>query len=192
MLGERNLNGCLSQPGTWPATPACALTGNRTSDLLVLSLALNPHSHTGQGSLPLFISKLTMVSCLRVQNLPAPSTATIQSTRIFVEKVPNSNNWLQIFSQVKWYWFIVEGDVNYALKLFKNNFEEKILKFKELNEPWLAWLSRLGSVLQSKRSLVDSWSGHMPGCRLGAWLRACGRQPIDVCLTFFLPLVPSL
>ena len=36
--------------GTWPATQACALTGNRTSDLLVCRPALNPLSHTSQGS----------------------------------------------------------------------------------------------------------------------------------------------
>ena len=35
--------------GTWPASQACALTGNRTGDLLVNWLALNPLSHTSQG-----------------------------------------------------------------------------------------------------------------------------------------------
>ena len=35
--------------GTWPATQACALTGNQTSDPLVHRLALNPLSHTSQG-----------------------------------------------------------------------------------------------------------------------------------------------
>ena len=35
--------------GTWPATPACALTGNRTSNPLLCSEALNPLSHTSQG-----------------------------------------------------------------------------------------------------------------------------------------------
>ena len=33
----------------WPATQACALTGNRTSDPLVCRLALKPLSHTSQG-----------------------------------------------------------------------------------------------------------------------------------------------
>ena len=37
------------QLGTWPATQACALTGNRTSDSLVPRLALSPLSHTSQG-----------------------------------------------------------------------------------------------------------------------------------------------
>ena len=35
--------------GSWPATQACALTGNRTSDLLVHSPAPKPLSHTSQG-----------------------------------------------------------------------------------------------------------------------------------------------
>ena len=38
------------QPGTWPASQSCALTGNWTSDLLVHRLALNPLSHSSQGS----------------------------------------------------------------------------------------------------------------------------------------------
>ena len=35
--------------GTWPATQACALTGNQSGDPLVHRLALNPLSHTSQG-----------------------------------------------------------------------------------------------------------------------------------------------
>ena len=38
------------QLGTWPATQACALTGNQTSNLSVSRLVLNPLSHTSQGS----------------------------------------------------------------------------------------------------------------------------------------------
>ena len=34
--------------GTWPATQECALSGNPTSDTLVLRPALNPLSHTSQ------------------------------------------------------------------------------------------------------------------------------------------------
>ena len=34
------------QLGTWPATQACTLTGNRTSDISVCRLVLNPLSHT--------------------------------------------------------------------------------------------------------------------------------------------------
>ena len=35
--------------GTWLTTQACALTGNQTSDPLVLRPTLNPLSHTSQG-----------------------------------------------------------------------------------------------------------------------------------------------
>ena len=52
---ERNINVQLplTRPllGTWPATQACALTGNRTSDPLVCRPALNPLSHTSQGKI---------------------------------------------------------------------------------------------------------------------------------------------
>ena len=51
---ERNINEWLplARPllGTWPATQACALTGNRTCSPSVCRLALNPLSHTSQGS----------------------------------------------------------------------------------------------------------------------------------------------
>ena len=44
--------------GTWPATQAYALTGNRTSNPLAQRLVLNPLSHTSQGSaLLLFMAK---------------------------------------------------------------------------------------------------------------------------------------
>ena len=35
--------------GTWPATQACALTGNQTGNLLDCRLVLNPLSYTSQG-----------------------------------------------------------------------------------------------------------------------------------------------
>ena len=35
--------------GAWPATQACALSGNRTGDLLVRRPVLNPLSHSSQG-----------------------------------------------------------------------------------------------------------------------------------------------
>ena len=46
----------LTRPllGTWPTTQACALTGNRTSDLLFHRPALNPLSHTSQGDVTIF------------------------------------------------------------------------------------------------------------------------------------------
>ena len=52
--------GCLSHApywGTWPATQACALTGNQTSDPLLCSLTLSPLSYTSQGSEKLIIIK---------------------------------------------------------------------------------------------------------------------------------------
>ena len=52
---DRNINVWLplEHPvlGTLPATQACALTGNRTSDPLVHRLALSPLSHTSQGKI---------------------------------------------------------------------------------------------------------------------------------------------
>ena len=51
--------------GTWPATQACALTGNQTSNPLVCRLALNPLSHTSQGKILSFLGhKLTVSSLL--------------------------------------------------------------------------------------------------------------------------------
>ena len=44
--------GCLmAQPGTWPTTLACALTRNRTGDLLLCGMMPKPLSHTDWGSL---------------------------------------------------------------------------------------------------------------------------------------------
>ena len=50
---ERNINVRLPlvcpQPGTWPTTQLCALTGNQTREALVHRSTLNPLSHTSQG-----------------------------------------------------------------------------------------------------------------------------------------------
>ena len=43
------------QLGTWPATQACALTGNQTHDLLVGRLVVSPLSHTSQSSFYFFL-----------------------------------------------------------------------------------------------------------------------------------------
>ena len=51
---ETSVCGCLLHTpplGTWPAAQACALTGNQTSDPLLCRPALNPLSHTSQGSI---------------------------------------------------------------------------------------------------------------------------------------------
>ena len=50
---ERNINVwlLLMHPllGTWPATQACAPTGNQSCDPLIYRSALSPLSHTSQG-----------------------------------------------------------------------------------------------------------------------------------------------
>ena len=43
--------------GTWPTTQACALTGNRTSNPLVLRPVLNPLSYTSQGQIKSFLKR---------------------------------------------------------------------------------------------------------------------------------------
>ena len=59
---ERNINVwlLLSHPplGTWPTTQACALTGNQTSDPLVLKPALNLLSYTSQADLHFLMYKM--------------------------------------------------------------------------------------------------------------------------------------
>ena len=51
---ERNINVWLPPVcpllGTWPATQACAPTGNQTGDPFVHRLVFSPLSHTSQGS----------------------------------------------------------------------------------------------------------------------------------------------
>ena len=59
---ERSINVCLPllppQLGTWTATQACALTGNRTTDPLFCRPALSLLSHTSQGpAVVLFLKK---------------------------------------------------------------------------------------------------------------------------------------
>ena len=39
----------MPQPGTEPASQACALTGNRTGDLWLWGMMPDQLSHTGQG-----------------------------------------------------------------------------------------------------------------------------------------------
>ena len=57
---EKNINVWLplahSLLGTWPATQACALTGNQTGDPFVHRPALNPLSHTNQGLTLIFFN----------------------------------------------------------------------------------------------------------------------------------------
>ena len=58
------------QLGTWPATLPCALTGNRTVNLLVLRLALSPLSHTSQGALKPVLTVLDIDPHHRKPNMP--------------------------------------------------------------------------------------------------------------------------
>ena len=68
---ERNINAWLPlmhpQLGTWPATEACALTRNQTSDPLVHRPALSPLSHTSQGSFRFFLSA-KLITCPSILN----------------------------------------------------------------------------------------------------------------------------
>ena len=65
---EREMSiGCLSrafQPGTEPATQACALTGNQTWDLSLCGMTPNQLSHTSQG-FKVFLIKITHTHCLK-------------------------------------------------------------------------------------------------------------------------------
>ena len=95
---ERNINVWLPlvRPllGTWPETQACALTGDWTGDPLVWRPALNPLSHTSQGSCGLLnypnsfhggIFKLNAKSdadsllCLLLFRMPAPHRTHLHS-----------------------------------------------------------------------------------------------------------------
>ena len=68
--------GCLSCApalGAWPTTQACALTGNRTSDLLLCRPALNPLSYTSQGKNFFFTYSMSIIGLCKLsmrQNLP--------------------------------------------------------------------------------------------------------------------------
>ena len=60
------------QPRTWPATQACALTGNRTSNLVVCKPALNPLSHTNQGMFIFFRRASKLCKLQALDNLGPP------------------------------------------------------------------------------------------------------------------------
>ena len=63
---ERNSNQLplvCPQPGTWPSTLACALTGNQTSDPLARRPALNPLSHSSQGRMKWLLRSHITVCC---------------------------------------------------------------------------------------------------------------------------------
>ena len=63
--------------GTWPATRACALTGNQTGDPLVHRPTLNQLSHTSWGSLFLLITNnpfTWMYGCTSLFHSPVEGT----------------------------------------------------------------------------------------------------------------------
>ena len=62
---ERNINWLFltcPQPGTWPATQACALTRNWISKLPLCGTMPNPLSHTSQGCHLIFLCLLSLSS----------------------------------------------------------------------------------------------------------------------------------
>ena len=65
---ERNINVWLplTHPllGTWPATQACALTGNQTSNPLVCGSTLNPLTNTSQGLESYCLNRPAHTHCL--------------------------------------------------------------------------------------------------------------------------------
>ena len=70
----------LTRPilGTWPATQACALTGNRTSNPLVCRPVLNPLGHTSQGPVFIFIDAATLLSNYQHLQLTSEAGALTQ------------------------------------------------------------------------------------------------------------------
>ena len=70
---ERNINVWLPftrpQLGTRPTTQTCTLTGNRTSNLLVQRPALNPLSHTSQGSILYVLTHSSILIIIVMQAL---------------------------------------------------------------------------------------------------------------------------
>ena len=79
--------------------------------------------------------------------------------------------------------FMYKGDGGYVrtLQFF----------FKKSIVLWLVWLSGLSPCLQTIRSPVLFWSGHMPGL----WARSLvwgAREATDWCIDVFLPPFPSL
>ena len=72
------------QPGTWPAIQACALTGNRTGNPLIRRRALNPLSHTSQGSI--FFNHFNMQKpCLAHQLYKTRQWPDVASDREFAD-----------------------------------------------------------------------------------------------------------
>ena len=77
-----------SQPGTWPTTQACALTGNRTGELSVCRPALNPLSHNSQGSTTVLNTSIYFnnIKAIKFNNLNLCCLLNISRQKIREEK----------------------------------------------------------------------------------------------------------
>ena len=75
-------------PGTWPTTQACALTGNQTGKPLVRRPALNPLSHTCQGT-SLHFFTFESGYYFQLQNFPFYSKSTLNVIDRFLERQGN-------------------------------------------------------------------------------------------------------
>ena len=101
---ERNINVWLPLMcpllGTWPATQACALTGNWASDPVVHRPALNPLSHTGQGHSFMFFTSLLFPLASHFYRC-GPWTSSIQFSwepvRNAGPQAPPQTYWFRIF-----------------------------------------------------------------------------------------------
>ena len=85
--------------GTWLATQACALTGNRTGNPLVRRLALDPLSHTSQGSIFNFITLFFSITIYPLIPLPPLPTPLPPCTHHTVVRVHNSFSLFFFFAQ---------------------------------------------------------------------------------------------
>ena len=88
-------------PGTCPATQACALTGNQTSDPLVCRLVLNPLSHTSQGvcwkfstlqyphEVGIAFTPISQVRKLRLRGIYLPEVTHLEGCRAIINFFKN-------------------------------------------------------------------------------------------------------
>ena len=110
---ERNTNVWLSLVypllGAWPATQACALTGNWTSDPSVRRLVFNPLSHTNQGTHNILINyvvttgSITYTNSWRTNNWPLVSTHLIRWDTSILESVYEPSMLSVLWVAVGWF-----------------------------------------------------------------------------------------
>ena len=126
-------------PGTWPATQACALTGNQTSDPLVCRMALNPRSPASQGSTS-FLNGCILCPCSDALELVGDSVSLVSfftATKMvshFISQFSNpSEHLLHNYKPLYFFcelpvcllltfiWFVGLFLVDYMSKHYKNN-----------------------------------------------------------------------